>query len=89
MAGLIRRVCGWIVLQASGCARGFRRRPLIKGPQRDWPRVDALVDWIIEKNKSGYKMVNSVKRLHDMKEFMRGKVSRGTAGRDRIGSLSG
>jgi hypothetical protein len=36
--------------------------------------VDELVDWLIEKNKSGYKMVNSVKRLQDMKDFMRGKV---------------
>jgi MoaA/NifB/PqqE/SkfB family radical SAM enzyme len=42
--------------------------------KEDWPRVDSLIDWIIEKNKSGYKMVNSVKRLNDMKEFMRGKV---------------
>ncbi len=42
--------------------------------REDWPKVDALVDWLIEKNKSGYKMVNSVKRLNDMKEFMRGKV---------------
>ncbi len=40
----------------------------------DWPKVDELVDWLIEKNKSSYKMVNSVKRLQDMKEFMRGKV---------------
>jgi MoaA/NifB/PqqE/SkfB family radical SAM enzyme len=31
-------------------------------------------DWIIEKNKSGYKMVNSVKRLNDMRDFMKGKV---------------
>lgn len=42
--------------------------------QEDWPKVDELVDWLIEKNKAGYKMVNSVKRLQDMKEFMRGKV---------------
>lgn len=42
--------------------------------KEDWPRVDALVDWLIEKNRSGYKMVNSVKRLNDMKDFMRGKV---------------
>jgi MoaA/NifB/PqqE/SkfB family radical SAM enzyme len=40
----------------------------------DWGRVDELVDWLIEKNKSGYKMVNSVKRLEDMRDFMRGKV---------------
>src|SRR5580700_5574574 len=25
---------------------------------QDWPQVDELVDWLIEKNKSGYKMVN-------------------------------
>jgi len=41
---------------------------------QDWPKVDELIDWLIEKNKSGYKMVNSVKRLQDMKEFLRGKV---------------
>ena len=42
--------------------------------REDWPRVDELVDWLIEKNKSGYKMVNSVKRLNDMRDFMHGKV---------------
>jgi MoaA/NifB/PqqE/SkfB family radical SAM enzyme len=42
--------------------------------REDWPVVDELVDWLIEKNKSGYKMVNSVKRLNDMREFMKGKV---------------
>jgi MoaA/NifB/PqqE/SkfB family radical SAM enzyme len=42
--------------------------------KEDWPRVDELVEWLIEKNKSGYKMVNSVKRLNDMREFMKGKV---------------
>ena len=42
--------------------------------KEDWPKVDELIDWIIERNKSGYKMVNSVKRLQDMKEFLRGKV---------------
>jgi MoaA/NifB/PqqE/SkfB family radical SAM enzyme len=42
--------------------------------REDWPRVDALVDWIIDRNRSGYKMVNSVKRLNDMKDFMRGKL---------------
>jgi MoaA/NifB/PqqE/SkfB family radical SAM enzyme len=42
--------------------------------REDWPSIDALVDWLIEKNKSGYKMVNSVRRLAQMKEFMRGKL---------------
>jgi MoaA/NifB/PqqE/SkfB family radical SAM enzyme len=42
--------------------------------KEDWPRVDVLIDWLIEKNRSGYKMVNSVRRLNDMKAFMREKV---------------
>ncbi len=40
----------------------------------DWPQVDAVVDWLIEKNRSGYKMANSVRRLQEMKVFMRGKL---------------
>jgi MoaA/NifB/PqqE/SkfB family radical SAM enzyme len=42
--------------------------------EEDWPKVDALVDWLIEKNRSGYKMVNSIRRLSEMKKFMRGKL---------------
>jgi MoaA/NifB/PqqE/SkfB family radical SAM enzyme len=42
--------------------------------QEDWPQVDALVDWLVAKNRSGYKMVNSVQRLNDMRDFMRGKL---------------
>ena len=38
---------------------------------QDWRAVDDLVDWIIEKNKSGYQMVNSVQRLQEMKAFVR------------------
>jgi len=40
----------------------------------DWPKVDELIDWLIDKSRSGYKMVNSVARLNEMKAFMRGKV---------------
>jgi MoaA/NifB/PqqE/SkfB family radical SAM enzyme len=40
----------------------------------DWPLVDELVEWLIERNRAGYKMVNSAQRLNDMREFMRGKV---------------
>ena len=42
--------------------------------EADWPRIDELIDWLVEKNRSGYRMVNSVRRLQDMKAFMRGKV---------------
>jgi MoaA/NifB/PqqE/SkfB family radical SAM enzyme len=41
---------------------------------QDWPQVDELVDWLIAKNRAGYKMVNSVQRLTEMREFMRGKL---------------
>ena len=37
----------------------------------DWRRTDELIDWVIEKNKSGYQMVNSVQRLEEIKAFMR------------------
>jgi MoaA/NifB/PqqE/SkfB family radical SAM enzyme len=40
---------------------------------RDFGRVDELLDWLSEKNRSGYKMVDSVARLQNMKQFMRGK----------------
>ncbi|MBI4444747.1 MAG: hypothetical protein HY645_02460 [Acidobacteria bacterium] len=42
--------------------------------EEDWPFVDETVDWIIEKNRQGYKMVNSVQRLTEMKAFMKGKL---------------
>ena len=41
---------------------------------QDWPRIDDLVDWLIDKSRSGYNMVNSVKRLEEMKAFMRGQL---------------
>jgi MoaA/NifB/PqqE/SkfB family radical SAM enzyme len=40
----------------------------------DWPRVDEVIDWLIEKQRAGYKMVNSIPRLQEMKAFMRGKL---------------
>ena len=42
--------------------------------KEDWPKADALIDWIIKKNQSGYKMMNSVKRLQDTKALMHGEV---------------
>ncbi|MGA3017708.1 MAG: radical SAM protein [Bryobacteraceae bacterium] len=41
---------------------------------QDWTKVDAVIDWLIAKHRSGYKMVNSVRRLEEMKTFMRGKL---------------
>ena len=40
----------------------------------DHEKVDELLDWLIEKNRQGYKMVNSIQRLNDMKAFMRGRL---------------
>jgi len=37
----------------------------------NWRAVDELIDWLIEKNKAGYQMVNSVPRLQEMKAFVR------------------
>jgi MoaA/NifB/PqqE/SkfB family radical SAM enzyme len=38
----------------------------------DHQKVDELLDWLIEKQKSGYGMLNSVERLAEMKQFLRG-----------------
>jgi MoaA/NifB/PqqE/SkfB family radical SAM enzyme len=39
----------------------------------DYPMVDETLEWLMEKNRQGYKMVDSVPRLKNMKDFMRGK----------------
>jgi MoaA/NifB/PqqE/SkfB family radical SAM enzyme len=38
----------------------------------DFPMVDDLLDWLIDKQRQGWKMVDSVARLQKMKGFMRG-----------------
>jgi MoaA/NifB/PqqE/SkfB family radical SAM enzyme len=38
----------------------------------DWPKVDETIDWLIARNRAGYRMVNSVRRLEQMKAFLRG-----------------
>ena len=40
----------------------------------DWPKVDELLDHLIEKNRQGYIMVNSKAHLEKMKLFMRGHI---------------
>ena len=39
--------------------------------EKEFEAVDALIDWLIEKNLEGYTMVNSVKHLRSMKAFIR------------------
>jgi MoaA/NifB/PqqE/SkfB family radical SAM enzyme len=38
----------------------------------DHDSVDGLIDWLIEKQKAGYGMLNSIERLAEMKRFVRG-----------------
>ncbi len=42
--------------------------------EEDHPRVTELVDWLIDKQNSGYQMVNSVERLAQMKQFVQGDL---------------
>jgi MoaA/NifB/PqqE/SkfB family radical SAM enzyme len=42
--------------------------------EEDRAAVAELVDWLVEKQKSGYHMVNSVERLSQMKEFIQGDL---------------
>jgi MoaA/NifB/PqqE/SkfB family radical SAM enzyme len=39
---------------------------------QDRPYVAELIDWIIERNRAGYRMVESVTRLTEMKQFLSG-----------------
>jgi MoaA/NifB/PqqE/SkfB family radical SAM enzyme len=42
----------------------------------DRPRVTELIDWLIDRRHAGYKMVESVQRLAEMKQFMTGHADR-------------
>ena len=40
----------------------------------DMPKVAEVIDWLVAKQRSGYKMVNSVERLAQMKDFLQGDL---------------
>ena len=40
----------------------------------DWPKVDALLDYLKDKRSQGYKMANPSQHMEDMKLLMRGEV---------------
>jgi MoaA/NifB/PqqE/SkfB family radical SAM enzyme len=40
---------------------------------QDFPVVDDLLDYLVDKQRQGYKMVDSIPRLRKMKSFMRGE----------------
>ena len=58
------------LLQQDGHFRHLSENPTYIRPE-DWREVDRLIDWLIEKNREGYQMVNSVRRLQEMKSFVR------------------
>jgi MoaA/NifB/PqqE/SkfB family radical SAM enzyme len=51
--------------------RHLQENPTYFKPE-DHAKVDELLDWLIDKQKSGYGMLNSVERLAQMKGFLRG-----------------
>ena len=50
------------------------------GPDQ-YDEVDGLLDWLIEKQKQGWPMVNSIEQLKAFKERMRGRMGSGIAER--------
>jgi MoaA/NifB/PqqE/SkfB family radical SAM enzyme len=42
--------------------------------KEDHEQVAELVDWLIERQKAGYQMVNSIQRLAEMKQFVKGSL---------------
>lgn len=42
----------------------------------DQPQVAEVIDWLIDKNRAGYKMVNPIRRLTQMKSFLHGEPER-------------
>lgn len=40
----------------------------------DYPKVDELLDWVIDRHKGGQKIVNPLSHLEQMKDLMRGEV---------------
>ena len=58
------------MMEAGGHFKHLSENPTYIRPE-DWRNVDELVDWIMERNEEGYQMVNSIKRLQEMKAFVR------------------
>ena len=51
----------------------YENNPTFIRPE-DHEAVGELVDWLVEKQNSGYKMVNSTQRLSEMKSFIKGEL---------------
>lgn len=53
--------------------RHFENNPVFIRPE-DHPAIGELIDWLIDKQNSGWQMVNSVQRLEEMKKFIEEKL---------------
>jgi MoaA/NifB/PqqE/SkfB family radical SAM enzyme len=51
----------------------LEENPTFVRPQ-DMPLIDDPLDWLIDKQKQGYRMTNSTTRIGEMKRFMRGEL---------------
>jgi MoaA/NifB/PqqE/SkfB family radical SAM enzyme len=58
------------LLEQDGHFKHLHENPTYIRPE-DWRETDDLIDWLVERNKAGYQMVNSVPRLQEMKAFLR------------------
>jgi hypothetical protein len=58
------------MLEQDGHFKHLSENPTYIRPE-DWRETDELIDWLVERNKAGYQMVNSVQRLQEMKAFLR------------------
>ena len=58
------------MIEQDGHFKHLNDNPTYIRPE-DWRQIDGLIDWIIDRSRAGYQMVNSVPRLQEMKAFMR------------------
>lgn len=58
------------MLEQDGHFKHLSDNPTYIRPE-DWPAIDALADYLIDRNQKGYMMVNSIQRLKEIKAFVR------------------
>lgn len=50
------------------------RNDMLSITEKEWEEVDRLLDWLIEKQREGWPMVNSIAHLREFKLRMRGRM---------------
>jgi len=63
------------------------RDDMLSVTQGEWKEVDSLLDWLIEKQKQGWPMVNSIAHLREFKLRMRGRLQPWDCRAGRNGAL--